>query len=132
MVTSPAVMYHPYTAMLWVHLSGLHKPVQVTIQLQRADRTHNVSLLERKVQEPHLYLNITFPVSVTPRTAVSMKWDALDPLLSAGRAVSTSSPEHEAVVPHGAGSEYDFPIFWWGLIPHAVKTTLGSVQLLGC
>ncbi|NXJ35941.1 A2ML1 protein, partial [Ciconia maguari] len=60
-VTSPAVTYHPHTAMLWVHLSGLHKPVQVTIQLQRADRTHNITLLERKVQEPHLYMNITFP-----------------------------------------------------------------------
>ncbi|KAM6043021.1 alpha-2-macroglobulin-like protein 1 [Theristicus caerulescens] len=61
-VTSPAVMYHPHTATLWVHLSGLHKPAQVTIQLQKADRTHNITLLERKVQEPHLYLNITFPV----------------------------------------------------------------------
>ncbi|NXT38669.1 A2ML1 protein, partial [Pelecanoides urinatrix] len=60
-VTSPAVIYHPHTAMLWVHLSGLHEPVQVTIQLQRADGTHNITLLERKVQEPHLYLNITFP-----------------------------------------------------------------------
>nr|XP_009941969.1 PREDICTED: alpha-2-macroglobulin-like [Opisthocomus hoazin] len=58
-VTSPAVLYHPYTAMLWVHLSGLHEPVQMTVQLQRAD--HNITLLERKVQEPHLYLNITFP-----------------------------------------------------------------------
>ncbi|NXE26284.1 A2ML1 protein, partial [Ardeotis kori] len=60
-VTSPAVLYHPHTATLWVHLSGLHKPVQVNIQLLRADRTHNITLLERKVQEPHLYLNITFP-----------------------------------------------------------------------
>ncbi|NXI35586.1 A2ML1 protein, partial [Galbula dea] len=60
-VTCPAVLYHPHTAMLWLHLSGLHKPVQVTIQLQRADRTHNITLLEREVQEPHLYLNITFP-----------------------------------------------------------------------
>ncbi|NWU56122.1 A2ML1 protein, partial [Dromas ardeola] len=60
-VTSPAVIYHPHTAMLWVHLSGLHEPIQVTIQLQRADGTHNITLLERRVQEPHLYLNITFP-----------------------------------------------------------------------
>ncbi|XP_049657466.1 alpha-2-macroglobulin-like protein 1 [Accipiter gentilis] len=60
-VTSPAVIYHPHTAMLWVHLSGLQKPVQVTVQLQSADRTHDIILLERKVQEPHLYLNITFP-----------------------------------------------------------------------
>ncbi|NWU69459.1 A2ML1 protein, partial [Pterocles burchelli] len=61
-VTCPAVLYHPHTAMLWVHLSDLHEPVQVTIQLQRADNTPNVTLLERKVQEPQLYLNITFPV----------------------------------------------------------------------
>ncbi|XP_010283365.1 PREDICTED: LOW QUALITY PROTEIN: alpha-2-macroglobulin-like protein 1 [Phaethon lepturus] len=47
--------------MLWVHLSGLHEAAQVTVQLQRADRTHSITLPERKVQEPHLYLNITFP-----------------------------------------------------------------------
>lgn len=98
MVTSPAVIYHPHTAMLWVHLSGLQKPVQVTVQLRSADRTHDIILLERKVQEPHLYLNITFPVSVTPHTAVSVKGDALDTLLFPGRAVSTSSPECEAMV----------------------------------
>ncbi|NWY51151.1 A2ML1 protein, partial [Chionis minor] len=60
-VTSPAVMYHPHTTMLWVHLSGLHEPIQLTIQLQRPDGTHNITLLERKVQEPQLYLNVTFP-----------------------------------------------------------------------
>ncbi|XP_010132818.1 PREDICTED: alpha-2-macroglobulin-like protein 1, partial [Buceros rhinoceros silvestris] len=83
-VTSPAVMYHPYTAMLWVHLSGLHEPVQVTIQLQRADRTH-VSLLERKVQEPHLYLNITFPAPAPTKGQkeivdlhISIRGDSLD------------------------------------------------------
>ncbi|XP_010153262.1 PREDICTED: alpha-2-macroglobulin-like protein 1, partial [Eurypyga helias] len=31
------------------------------LTVQRADGTHNITLLERKVQEPHLYLNITFP-----------------------------------------------------------------------
>lgn len=72
-VTSPAVIYHPHTAMLWVHLSGLREPVQVTIQLQSADRTHNITLVDRKVQEPHLYLNITFHVSVTPCIAVSVE-----------------------------------------------------------
>ncbi|NWH49504.1 A2ML1 protein, partial [Fregata magnificens] len=84
-VTSPAVIYHPHTAMLWVHLSGLHKPVQVTIQLQRADRTHTITLLERKVQEPHLYLNITFPAPA-PATGkeeivylhISIQGDSLD------------------------------------------------------
>uniref|UniRef100_A0A8C0EN57 Alpha-2-macroglobulin-like protein 1 n=1 Tax=Bubo bubo TaxID=30461 RepID=A0A8C0EN57_BUBBB len=83
-VTSPAVIYHPHTAMLWVHLSGLHEPVQVTVQLQRKDRTHNITLLERKVQEPHLYLNITFPVTPTKGKEeivdlhVSIQGDSLD------------------------------------------------------
>ncbi|XP_009068689.1 PREDICTED: alpha-2-macroglobulin-like protein 1, partial [Acanthisitta chloris] len=60
-VTCPAVIYHPHTAMLWVHLSGLKEPVQVTIQLQREDGTPNITLLEKVVQEPQLHLNITFP-----------------------------------------------------------------------
>ncbi|XP_068026680.1 alpha-2-macroglobulin-like protein 1 isoform X2 [Melanerpes formicivorus] len=60
-VTCPAVIYHPYTTTLWVHLSGLPEPAQVTIQLQRADKTQSITLLDREVQEPHLYLNITFP-----------------------------------------------------------------------
>ncbi|NWW53848.1 A2ML1 protein, partial [Pedionomus torquatus] len=84
-VVSPAVIYHPYTSMLWVHLSGLHQPVQVTIQLQRPDRTHNITLLEREVQEPHLYLNITFPAPAptkgndeTVDLHVSIQGDSLD------------------------------------------------------
>ncbi|NWI68261.1 A2ML1 protein, partial [Todus mexicanus] len=84
-VTCPAVIYHPYTAMLWVHLSGLHEPVQVTVQLQRAQMTHNTTLLERKVQEPHLYLNITFPAPApTPGKEeivdlhISIQGDSLD------------------------------------------------------
>ncbi|NXN31178.1 A2ML1 protein, partial [Nycticryphes semicollaris] len=84
-VTSPAVMYYPYTATLWVHLSGLHKPVQVTIQLQRQDGTHNISLLEREVQEPHLYLNVTFPAPAPTKKNdeivdlhVSIQGDSLD------------------------------------------------------
>lgn len=91
MVTSPAVIYHPHTAMLWVHLSGLQKPVQVTVQLQSADRTHDIILLERKVQEPHLYLNITFPVSVTTHTAVSV-WEGGCP---GHPAVSRQSSFHQ-------------------------------------
>ncbi|NWW85873.1 A2ML1 protein, partial [Rhynochetos jubatus] len=67
MVTFPAVIYHPHTAMLWVHLSGLQELVQVTVQLQKADGTHNITLLERKVQEPHLYLNVTFPAPAPSR-----------------------------------------------------------------
>ncbi|XP_040473498.1 alpha-2-macroglobulin-like protein 1 [Falco naumanni] len=84
-VTSPAVMYHPHTAMLWVHLSGLSEPVQVTVQLQREDRTHNITLLERKVQEPHLYLNLTFPVPAPTKGKeeivdlhISIQGDSLD------------------------------------------------------
>ncbi|XP_074019166.1 alpha-2-macroglobulin-like protein 1 [Numenius arquata] len=84
-VTSPAVIYHPYTAMLWVHLSGLHKPIQVTIQLQRPDGTHNITLLEREVQEPHLYLNVTFPAPAPAKGKeeivdlhVSIQGDSLD------------------------------------------------------
>ncbi|NWQ90632.1 A2ML1 protein, partial [Burhinus bistriatus] len=84
-VTSPAVMYHPYTAMLWVHLSGLHEPIQLTIQLQRPDRTHSITLLERKVQEPHLYLNITFPAPAPAKGKeeivdlhISIQGDSLD------------------------------------------------------
>ncbi|NXL46178.1 A2ML1 protein, partial [Podilymbus podiceps] len=84
-VTSPAVIYHPYTAMLWVHLSRLHEPVQVTIQLQGADRTHNITLLERKVQEPHLYLNITYTAPAPAKGKeeivdlhVSIQGDSLD------------------------------------------------------
>lgn len=64
-VTSPAVFYHPYSATLWVHLINVHQPTQVTIQLQRADGAGNITLLERKVEEPQLLLNVTFPVSVT-------------------------------------------------------------------
>ncbi|KAM6238704.1 LOW QUALITY PROTEIN: alpha-2-macroglobulin-like protein 1 [Porphyrio hochstetteri] len=60
-VTSPAVFYHPHTVRLWVHLSGLREPVQVTVELQRVDGTHNITLLKQKVEEPHLHLNITFP-----------------------------------------------------------------------
>ncbi|XP_040548002.1 alpha-2-macroglobulin-like protein 1 [Gallus gallus] len=60
-VTSPAVFYHPYSATLWVHLINVHQPTQVTIQLQRADGAGNITLLERKVEEPQLLLNVTFP-----------------------------------------------------------------------
>ncbi|NWX09695.1 A2ML1 protein, partial [Caloenas nicobarica] len=84
-VTSPAVIYHPHTAMLWVHLSGLHEPVQVTVQLQRTDKTHNITLLERKVQEPRLYLDITFPAPAPAKGKeeivdlhVSIQGDSLD------------------------------------------------------
>ncbi|NXN07665.1 A2ML1 protein, partial [Indicator maculatus] len=66
-VTCPAVLYHPHTTTLWVHLSGLQEPVQVTIQLQRADEPQSITLLDREVQEPRLHLNITFPAPAPAR-----------------------------------------------------------------
>ncbi|NWS90059.1 A2ML1 protein, partial [Toxostoma redivivum] len=60
-VVSPAVLYHPHSATLWVHLSDLQGPVQVHVQLQGDSRTTPTTLLTREVLEPHLHLNITFP-----------------------------------------------------------------------
>lgn len=65
-MVSPAVLYHPYPATLWVHLSDLQGPVQVHVQLQGDSTTLPITLLTREVLEPHLHLNVTFPVSVTP------------------------------------------------------------------
>ncbi|KAF4797275.1 alpha-2-macroglobulin-like protein 1 [Turdus rufiventris] len=60
-VVSPAVLYHPHPATLWVHLSDLQGPVQVRVQLQRDSTTLPTTLLTREVLEPHLHLNVTFP-----------------------------------------------------------------------
>ncbi|NXK69592.1 A2ML1 protein, partial [Sylvietta virens] len=60
-VVSPAVLYHPHPATLWVHLSHLQGPVQVHVQLQRDSGTLPTTLLRREVLEPHLHLNVTFP-----------------------------------------------------------------------
>ncbi|NXF78881.1 A2ML1 protein, partial [Sclerurus mexicanus] len=60
-VAAPAVMYHPYPATLWVHLSGLSEHVQVTIELQRRDRTQPITVLKTEVQEHQVHLNVTFP-----------------------------------------------------------------------
>ncbi|NXP00561.1 A2ML1 protein, partial [Certhia brachydactyla] len=60
-VVSPAVLYHPHPATLWVHLSDLQGPVQVHVYLQSDSRTPPTTLLRREVLEPHLHLNITFP-----------------------------------------------------------------------
>ncbi|NWT13337.1 A2ML1 protein, partial [Vireo altiloquus] len=60
-VVSPAVLYHPGPATLWVHLADLQGPVQVHVQLQGGSRTAPTSLLRRDVLEPHLHLNVTFP-----------------------------------------------------------------------
>lgn len=68
-VVSPAVLYHPHHATLWVHLSDLQGPVQIHVQLQSDKGTLPTTLLKREVLEPHLHLNVTFPVSVTPMSA---------------------------------------------------------------
>nr|XP_021402626.1 alpha-2-macroglobulin-like protein 1 isoform X2 [Lonchura striata domestica] len=66
-VVSPAVLYHPHPATLWVHLSDLQGPVQVHVQLQGDSRTPPTTLLRRKVLEPHLHLNVTFPAPAPAR-----------------------------------------------------------------
>ncbi|NXK40208.1 A2ML1 protein, partial [Piprites chloris] len=60
-VVAPAVMCHPYSATLWVHLSNLSEPVQLTIELLGKHRTHPITLLKREVQQPQMHLNFTFP-----------------------------------------------------------------------
>ncbi|NXR45015.1 A2ML1 protein, partial [Hippolais icterina] len=60
-VVSPAVLYHPHPATLWVHLSDLQGPVQLRVQLQGDSGTPPTTLLMREVLEPHLHLNVTFP-----------------------------------------------------------------------
>ncbi|NXW79724.1 A2ML1 protein, partial [Hirundo rustica] len=60
-VVSPAVLYHPHPATLWVHLSDLQGPVQVRVQVQGDSGTAPITLLRREVLEPHLHLNVTFP-----------------------------------------------------------------------
>ncbi|XP_054137390.1 alpha-2-macroglobulin-like protein 1 [Melozone crissalis] len=60
-VVSPAVLYHPQPATLWVHLRDLQGPVQLHVQLQGDSGTPPTTLLSREILEPQLYLNITFP-----------------------------------------------------------------------
>ncbi|NXG17230.1 A2ML1 protein, partial [Grallaria varia] len=92
-VTAPAVMYHPYPTTLWVHLSGLSEPVQVTIELQGSDRTQPITLLRREVQEPQMHLNFTFP---TP-APISGKAETLDLNVSI-QGDSLNVSEKEAVM----------------------------------
>ncbi|KAI1230189.1 hypothetical protein IHE44_0010152 [Lamprotornis superbus] len=66
-VVSPAVLYHPHPATLWVHLSDLQGPVQLRVQLQGDSRTPPTTLLTRDVLEPHLHLNVTFPAPAPAR-----------------------------------------------------------------
>ncbi|NXR70243.1 A2ML1 protein, partial [Rhadina sibilatrix] len=60
-VVSPAVLYHPHPATLWVHLGDLQGPVQLRVQLRGDSGTPPTTLLSREVLEPHLHLNVTFP-----------------------------------------------------------------------
>nr|XP_054505358.1 alpha-2-macroglobulin-like protein 1 [Agelaius phoeniceus] len=84
-VVSPAVLYHPHPATLWVHLRDLQGPVQLLVQLQGDSRTPPTTLLSREVLEPHLYLNVTFPAPAPARGKeeivslhVSIRGEALD------------------------------------------------------
>ncbi|XP_016159843.1 PREDICTED: LOW QUALITY PROTEIN: alpha-2-macroglobulin-like protein 1 [Ficedula albicollis] len=58
-LVSPAVLYHPHPATLWVHLGDLQGPAQLRVQLQGDSST--TTLLATEVLEPHLHLNVTFP-----------------------------------------------------------------------
>ena len=84
-VVSPAVLYHPHPATLWVHLSDLQGPVQVRVQLQGSSGTPATTLLRREVLEPHLHLNVTFPVSVTPMPPQTSRQQGGGPGWSPGR-----------------------------------------------
>ncbi|NXO70635.1 A2ML1 protein, partial [Phainopepla nitens] len=84
-VVSPAVLYHPHPATLWVHLSDLQGPVQLCVQLQGDSGTPPTTLLRREVLEPHLHLNVTFPAPAPARGKeeivalnVSIQGDSLD------------------------------------------------------
>lgn len=89
-MVSPAVLYHPHPATLWVHLSDLQGPVQVHVQLQGDNGTLPTTLLRREVLEPHLHLNVTFPVSVTP-VSPQASWERGGAALAGLQAVSISS-----------------------------------------
>lgn len=98
---SPAVLYHPHPATLWVHLSDLQGPVQVRVQLQGNSGTPATTLLRREVLEPHLHLNVTFPVSVTPVSPQTSRQQGGGPWV-----VSRPFPS----APHRAGSRCDSPV----------------------
>ncbi|NXS87567.1 A2ML1 protein, partial [Erpornis zantholeuca] len=84
-VVSPAVLYHPHPATLWVHLADLQEPVQLHVQLQGGSRTAPTTLLRRELTEPHLQLNVTFPAPAPAggreeivQLHVSIQGDSLD------------------------------------------------------
>lgn len=100
-MVSPAVLYHPHPATLWVHLSDLQGSVQVRVQLQGNSGTPATTLLRREVLEPHLHLNVTFPVSVTPVSPQTSREQGGGPWV-----VSRPFPS----APHRAGSRCDSPV----------------------
>nr|XP_042701770.1 alpha-2-macroglobulin-like protein 1 [Chrysemys picta bellii] len=61
-VVSPAVLYHPHTGTVSVHLSDLKETVRVSVRLERGDGPSAITLLEREVQEPRLHKNVRFQV----------------------------------------------------------------------
>ncbi|XP_065278856.1 alpha-2-macroglobulin-like protein 1 [Emys orbicularis] len=61
-VVSPAVLYHPHTGTVSVHLSDLNETVRVSVRLERGDGLSAITLLEREVQEPRLHENVRFQV----------------------------------------------------------------------
>lgn len=67
MVVSPAVLYHPHTGTVSVHLSELNETVRVSVRLERGDGPSAIPLLEREVQEPRLHENVRFQVSPRPQ-----------------------------------------------------------------
>ncbi|XP_065278920.1 alpha-2-macroglobulin-like protein 1 [Emys orbicularis] len=61
-VVSPAVLYHPHTGTVSVHLTDLNETVRVSVRLERGDGPSAITLLEREVQEPRLHENVRFQV----------------------------------------------------------------------
>ncbi|XP_053870604.1 alpha-2-macroglobulin-like protein 1 [Malaclemys terrapin pileata] len=61
-VVSPAVLYHPHTGTVSVHLSDLNETVRASVRLERGDGPSTITLLEREVQKPCLHENMRFQV----------------------------------------------------------------------
>uniref|UniRef100_A0A8C3HTF9 A2ML1 protein n=1 Tax=Chrysemys picta bellii TaxID=8478 RepID=A0A8C3HTF9_CHRPI len=79
----PAVLYHPHTGTVSVHLSDLKETVRVSVRLERGDGPSAITLLEREVQEPRLHKNVRFQVTPSggqqevAELHVSIRGDAL-------------------------------------------------------
>ncbi|XP_065433527.1 alpha-2-macroglobulin-like protein 1 isoform X1 [Chrysemys picta bellii] len=83
-VVSPAVLYHPHTGTVSVHLSDLNETVRVSVRLERGDGPSAITLLEREVQESRLHENVRFQVPApsegqqeVAKLHVSIRGDAL-------------------------------------------------------